>query len=798
MIRKILITLLFVFLKIWIAEPLFSQEIISPEDAVEQKINRYIGYVSPRKVYLHINKTHYDAGDAIWFKAYLFNGVGHSPDTASVNLYVDLVSSTGTLMERRILLVENGFAEGDISLPNDIPDGNYKVVAYTDWMRNFGEEFYFNRYFYIHNQSYASIIPRSEARANRRFNRQIDDLKDVTNIVFFPEGGRMVDGVSGRVAFKAFNGLGQGIDAEGEILDGSSVVLASFNTNDAGTGSFELKPEAGKEYIAQVSFSGERPQEFNLPESLPAGTAVRVEQDDTSIMLNIASTHTPGDMNFTGEVVVVAHTRGKLIFGESVPLKDGRALLTLPKDEFPSGVAHLTVFNKDLKALAERLVFIFHDDTFVFFPDAGKQQVGDREYYVINLDVTDKDGDPVEGHFSMSVIHTGDDVPVPDGNIVSNLLISSDIPGITEEAHKYFDPERDMSQAIDLLMMTHGWRRFSWEDVLASELPEIDHMPRSSLAISGVATDPSRDQPLPNFPVKLEITGEDNGIRETTTDNRGVFVFDGLQFHDDVRIRLSTDRLVSNHPPDLVLHSRETRGIDYVPNSFTLPQLITSRGKDWERTPGAGRSPYSDEIDDPAAPQQYGVPDQTVYIERDSKQPNMYDILVTRIRGLNHNLQFRGPTSIQLSSQPLFLLDGTEIGQSAFLNLDPRYVERIEVFSGPRASVFGVRGASGAIIGYTRRAGDPGLTDYEDYLIQGYHSPREYYSDLVSTQTGYDQRQARERSVYWEPNLVSDDSGSMVTSVPVVSTPGILTFIIEGAGAEGGLGFGIFSIRSSR
>jgi len=80
--------------------PASAQGILSSDREAENRLSSYTSYTAPRKVYLHLNKSSYNAGDAIWFKAYLLDGVTHAPDTATTNLYVDLVSSRGLIMER--------------------------------------------------------------------------------------------------------------------------------------------------------------------------------------------------------------------------------------------------------------------------------------------------------------------------------------------------------------------------------------------------------------------------------------------------------------------------------------------------------------------------------------------------------------------------------------------------------------------------------------------------------------------------------------------------------------------------
>jgi hypothetical protein len=791
MIRPIILSFCFIIWLLVLPFQSAGQDGFNPEKEIVEGINQYNRYIAPQKIYIHTNKNQYHAGDAIWFKSYLLDGINHVPVNTPANLYVDLVNSSGVLMERRILISEEGFAEGDISLPREIPDGNYMIRAYTNWMRNFGEEFYYTKHIYIRNHSYANIIPRSEARSNRRFNRDLERMTAEEKIYFFPEGGNIINGIPGRIAFRAVDGIGRGIDARGEILDQRSEVIATFETRNAGIGVFELEPLEGSVYTARVSFDGRRPRNFELPEIRSAGTGMRLEYDNDNMIINISSSLTSDE-----EYIVIAHTRGNVILGESVRLQNGNGQITLDKDRFPTGIAHITVFSKDSKPVAERLAFIHHDDELVFYPEISRQQLADRDFYVLNLQVADQEDNPVEGNFSLSVIATDEESFEFEDNILNTILLNSDLKGIIESPHTYFNNREDLSETLDNLMMTHGWRRFTWDNALSGEVPDIRYPPASSLVISGRVMHPSNNQPMPNFPVNLDLFKQQEEKHTINTDTRGIFAFDGLTFHDNVRIRLYSDRKVSNTPPVIEFDRGEITDISYEVNLHTKPKLITRRGDDWERNPDAGVSPYADRSIDNSAPQQYGVPDQTVFLESDSKQSSMYDILITRVRGLNHNMQFRGPTSFALSNIPLFMIDGVQTSQQAFMSMDPRYVERIEVFSGPRASVFGVRGAAGAILGYSRRAGDFNPVNYDEYLIQGYHSPREFYSDLVYYKSP-GQEEVNEFSIYWNPMVVTDESGNASIVLPELNTPGPIKFVIEGTGLNGGLGYGVFSIRTS-
>jgi len=97
------------------------------------------------KVYLHLDKPYYGAGDTIWFKAYNVIGPGHLPSPVSGVLNVELINQKNYIVKQIKLRLGDGFAHGDIPLGDTITAGNYRVRAYTNWMRNFGESYYFDK-----------------------------------------------------------------------------------------------------------------------------------------------------------------------------------------------------------------------------------------------------------------------------------------------------------------------------------------------------------------------------------------------------------------------------------------------------------------------------------------------------------------------------------------------------------------------------------------------------------------------------------------------------------------------------
>ncbi|WP_192822631.1 MG2 domain-containing protein [Rufibacter sp. LB8] len=114
------------------------------------------------KVYLHLDKPYYAAGDDIWFKAYLVNGPDNTPSQVSNVLYVELLNPQDSVYRRLVVDVQNGLGHGDFALEDTIPEGQYRLRAYTSWMQNFDENYFFHQDIQIWNPRVQDVAVASE------------------------------------------------------------------------------------------------------------------------------------------------------------------------------------------------------------------------------------------------------------------------------------------------------------------------------------------------------------------------------------------------------------------------------------------------------------------------------------------------------------------------------------------------------------------------------------------------------------------------------------------------------------
>ncbi|MES2278018.1 MAG: hypothetical protein V4592_18460 [Bacteroidota bacterium] len=112
-------------------------------------VAKYNNTYTSEKLYLHFDKPHYAIGDTAWFKAYVLSGSNHGAST-SAKLYVDLLDHAGKKVQQLVIPVFDGLAQGYFPLnEKQLNDGSYTIRAYTNWLQNFGGDYFFYKQLYV-------------------------------------------------------------------------------------------------------------------------------------------------------------------------------------------------------------------------------------------------------------------------------------------------------------------------------------------------------------------------------------------------------------------------------------------------------------------------------------------------------------------------------------------------------------------------------------------------------------------------------------------------------------------------
>ncbi|NJK98103.1 MAG: TonB-dependent receptor plug domain-containing protein [Bacteroidales bacterium] len=463
------------------------------EDPRITKILSQIGLFTQRsnlqKVYVKTDKDKYVTGETIWLNAFLVNAVTLNQEKTSNEIFVDLLDHNNVVRESIILRNTDGYAKGDIVLSDSLPDGNYLLVAYSNWMKNFDEAYFFSKTIQIVSPGFQKYLTQRELTEIKNKTKDYYKSESDKVIQFFPEGGNLVYGLQCRVAFKAANKLGLGVPVTGEIYDDTGNRISRFEAKHAGMGSFLFTPEAGRKYYSKVTFGTNEAAKFELPVPIVNGYSLMVNANaGDQIRINIQSNNGNQADEKDNDIIILGQSRGEVKYMSKAVYKGKPINLNIPKKSFPAGIAQITLFNGKGEPACERLVFIHPKEVASLTKmEVNKTENSNDIVYAINLKKAD--GSPSGGNLSFSVSENLDQKFSWRENILSNILLTSDLKGRVENAYEYFDesnPEAALN--LDYVMMVNGWRRFVWKEILTGQFQALLYPPSEGLGKDEIVT----------------------------------------------------------------------------------------------------------------------------------------------------------------------------------------------------------------------------------------------------------------------------------------------------------------------
>jgi hypothetical protein len=90
------------------------------------------------KVYIDHTGPILFAGEYLYYALYCFNAQTNKRTNISRLAYVALVNDEKELVFEHKLKMDGGLGQGDFFISTDVPSGNYKLLGYTQWMKNNG------------------------------------------------------------------------------------------------------------------------------------------------------------------------------------------------------------------------------------------------------------------------------------------------------------------------------------------------------------------------------------------------------------------------------------------------------------------------------------------------------------------------------------------------------------------------------------------------------------------------------------------------------------------------------------
>ncbi|MGZ8541829.1 MAG: hypothetical protein ACXWV6_14335, partial [Chitinophagaceae bacterium] len=742
-------------------------------------------------------KSVYSAGETIWFKAYMMNEV--VPADESKTLYIDWIDDKGTVLLHAVSPLVDAVTNGQFEIPADYKGKLLHVRAYTKWMLNFDSAFLYHK-----------EIPMLTR------DRGIADAKNkiIPTIRFFPEGGDIIAGIPNKIAFKANDQWGRPVKVTGVVINSLGKTEDKISTLHAGMGYFFLTPKTGLTYT--VKWKDEKNVEHitELPKIKTNGAALQVQVEGTNRIFSVICS--PSLQNAMDSVHLVGTLYQHPAFKVSRPTGSGPIKGTIPTTGLPSGILTITLFDKDWKPLAERITYIDNKE-YSFHPEMEVQRWGlnKRARNEIKISVPDS----LVANLSVSVTDAaiGTD---SSNNIISHLMLKSELKGDVYNSAYYFSNSTDsISQHLDLVMLTHGWRRFKWEDIMDGKIT-APRYPKDTtyISLSGkvlgilpgqINKDASvllmvrqKDKEGQMILVPVEQNGTFNDPTTVLFDTAQVYYsFQKAKELKDATVQFMTGRLPAPtlnpssfyRPYGLVpdttgsyrqfMLADEANSLANMMKVKTLENVtVKSRGK----TPtqlleekyvsgmfSGGDGYQFDLVNDPFA----------------SSALNIFSYLQGKVAGLQVNTSGSNPSLQWRGGSPQLYLDQTPVDASFVSSLNVNDVAFIKVFRPPFMG--GFNGANGAIAIYTRRGNDlksePGK-GLANNKVSGYTSIKEFYSPNYATFNTRNEQPDLRTTLYWNPSVITaPQKNQVVLSFYNNDVSQAFRVIIEGMTRDGKL-----------
>ncbi len=768
-------------------------------DAVQDSIINQLALFPQEKIHLHTDRTMYVPGEKIWFKAYIVDALTHQSPTYSQYAYIELINAADSLIQRvMVCQSDSGLFHGHFFLSERIAEGEYTIRAYTRYLENLGDDFFFKKTVYIGNLN---------AKVEQR-RRQPKPNYDVS---FFPEGGNLCEGVFNKVAIKALNQQGASEFISGEIVDKEGTRICEVTTVFAGMGSFLLFPEAGKEYYLVCKNNSGLEKRFKLPPAQKTLSLSATYRNQRYLFQIIQTPDLP-----ERPLYLLVHCKGEVVYFDG--WKQGNEFVAISNNRLPSGIIQALLLDERMNPISERLIFNKNEAQTLLAFSTDKPSYQSRERVTAALRVTDPEGNPLVGHVSVAVTDDKDVTIDTLYSIWASLLLSSELKGHIESPGYYLQNNPEAEWALDLLMTTHGWRRYEIPDVIKGNYLRPKTAFEMTKEISGAVKTLLLGRPVVNGEVM--ILSFDMGLAQALTDSTGKFSF-FVHSPDSSKYFIQAKNQKGRPGVELALNPEKYPKLIHAPLSLSSgnesddqqTMSITDFLKKAEQ-----RARYDDDMKSINLPEvtvkarvvpkkdevrlQYWAnasSDNTIYREEIEKRSAVnVTSLLNYVGGVMVNSN--GTISIRGGGLPLVLIDGMEVQwpdrmtsvfDSPLEMVSIMDVEAIDIFKGPSAAIFGMRGSNGAISITTRRgdvsSGSRSMSVNRTSIIPlGYQRPVAFYSPKYDTPEAKNHPIPDYRTtIFWKPDVVFIEDGHVSFDFYTSDFPSTYSVVIEGMTYDG-------------
>lgn len=756
------------------------------EKVIQNQLTQYSAQTLQEKLFVHIDRPFYLVGETIWFKVYAIDGASHQPLNLSKVAYIELLDRENNPVVQAKLSLVDAKGNGAVVLPASLNSGYYVLRAYTNWMKNFSADYYFEKQLTVINPF--GYLP-TPSKDKREANYEVQ---------FFPEGGTLVENVESKVAFKVNALDGKGIDCLGGVVNQKSDTVVRFSSLKFGIGSFVFTPMPGDTYRAIIKDKmGNVVASHPLPAIKPYGYVVRVSESGDQLQAIVSTAGVP-----LQKMYILVHTRQVTKYVGSQFLSSGKAMFFIDKKVLGDGISHITIFDEEKRPVAERLYFKRPTQKLVIDANLDKKQYTPRE----KIDLTVSTKSTLTSDLSLSVylldsLQTNDHL-----DIDSYTWLVSDLKGKIESPQYYFQSEGvETDQAIDNLMLTHGWSRFKWEEVWKGPKQDYTFVPEyGGHFITGKVFQTKTGLPAKNINVFLAAPDRYVQLFIARSDSLGNIRFEVKNFWGAKDLVVQTDtrkdstyKLEINNPfsEKFSSHSLPFLNLDKSWESQLLTHSINMQTNNVFFPKKTVVSSVTDSLGF------YGKPHEKYFLDAYTRFPTVEEVMreyvpgvmVRRHRGKFHFYVFdRIRNTAPFDEDPLILLDGIPVFDTdKIMAFDPLKIKKLEVIDG--RYYLGHLMFKG-LVSYSTYKGD--LAGFEldsRALVQAYEgmqNKREFYNPKYDNPIARESRLPDFRNLlYWNPDIHTEPDGKKKMDIYASDQQGKYVVVIQGITSDGKTGY---------
>jgi hypothetical protein len=781
---------------LWVFCPLSLLSQTTPPEEIVQKFIKYSRQTLQEKLYVHTDQSVYLTGELLWFNVYYVDGSMHRPLDLSKVAYLEVIDQNQRQVLQAKVALSDGSGNGSFFLPASLNSGNYLIRGYTNWMKNFGREYFFEKPVTIINTF-----------------RQIGALpiKDTLNyeVQFFPEGGNLVENIASKVAFRVNDAYGKGVEFKGLLLTSQNDTVASFQPQRFGIGHFLFTPVPGKEYRALLRLANGKELIQKLPDIHSQGYTMQLEESTTGEIKITVQVSSSIQLPY---VYLFAHTRQQIKIAQKQIVNQNIATFTFSKQILGDGISHLTIFNASNQPICERLYFKNPEQKLVINTKPDQEIYSSRKKVALAISTQNTSGNPLASRLSMAVykadtLLTGDNFTLP-----SYLWLSSDLTGKIESPDYYFTENGPhIQQELDNLMLTHGWRRFKWQQMLNADSLSLQFIPEyEGHLVQGRIVHTSQNAPGASISAYLSVPGKYPQLYIAQSNQAGEILFPVKEVYGARQLIAQTNfQRDSLYRIELSSPYFETNSSLQLPYFSLLEQttdaLITrSLSMQTQNTYFAGKKNQFIAFR-PDTATFYGIPDARYNLDDYTRFPLIEDVLKEYVPGVqarkrrgNYYLEVLDlPHKLNFTDNPLVVVDGVPVfDMNRLMSYNPNKIKRLDVLTrkyylGPEAfsGVLGFSTFTGEVAGLPLEPGAV-IIDFE-----GLQQQREFYKPSYDTPQQTQNRLPDFRHLlYWSPTVKTTQEGKAHVEFYTSDMEGEYVGVLEGITKDGKIGYTTFTI----